>query len=438
MVDFICPECIGEKTLSNRMVKMRPKFDDANKCDIHPTKKGIPVAEVARIVDDVVRSNFGWGQYMVVPRMEDDRIDHIQEGENIDDLLGGILVADGGVVIAIKNWLLENDQYNPQDGEEGFYHDDQNYAAVHHDGYVFSRLWERFRKSIQHDQRFFNDDARDFLNNIFEELHRLSGEDRRKVVYFAGPGETLSRIYRVRRADTLEAQDKIKLAPWTELAAPPKKLRVPGRMNPSGIVGLYCALEMDTCVAEMRPPVGSQLVGTALDIIRPICVLDLTQFEGPPKTVSMFNPRHSRMSDQWAFMQKFRHEISRPILPSDEHLEYIPTQVVSEYLTHQLDVYLKGKLCNIDAILYSSAQLPGGTNIVLFGDAALVEQPVEEEISNGQADEFTDDWISYFSSSEPLPDPALRILEEHTHVLCVESAKFQTELVHQDALDYDF
>ena len=62
-IELICPDCIGEKTLSNRMVNMRPKFEDGNKCSFHLRKKGIPLSAVAEILDEVFRNYFGWGKY---------------------------------------------------------------------------------------------------------------------------------------------------------------------------------------------------------------------------------------------------------------------------------------------------------------------------------------------------------------------------------------
>ena len=109
------------------------------------------------------------------------------------------------VVLAIKRWLFEQNHYRPQDGEFAFYAEDQNYVEIRNDGHAFSTLWERFREAIQHEHRFFNDAARDLLYKIFDDIHRLSGANKDKAIYIAGPGEPLNRVYRVQRADTKEA-----------------------------------------------------------------------------------------------------------------------------------------------------------------------------------------------------------------------------------------
>jgi hypothetical protein len=72
-------------------------------------------------------------------------------------------------------------------------------------------------------------------------------------------------------------------------------------------------------------------------------------------------------------MATFMNEIARPCLPNDEHLDYVPTQVVSEYLTHLHKFKWGDKEMTIDAVIYRSAQNGNGKNIAIFGGAANVE-----------------------------------------------------------------
>lgn len=73
-------------------------------------------------------------------------------------------------------------------------------------------------------------------------------------------------------------------------------------------------------------------------------------------------------------MQSFASEISQPILPGDEHLEYVPAQVVAEYLT-STPLRWRGTEVTPDEIIFRSAQRNGGKNIAVMGDAALIIQP---------------------------------------------------------------
>ena len=72
-------------------------------------------------------------------------------------------------------------------------------------------------------------------------------------------------------------------------------------------------------------------------------------------------------------MQRFMYEISQPVLPNDTLLDYIPTQAVAEFISSELEVRVGGSKKKIDASIFASAQRPGGMNIVIFGDAAIVK-----------------------------------------------------------------
>lgn len=143
-------------------------------------------------------------------------------------------------------------------------------------------------------------------------------------------------------------------------------------MNAAGIAVFYGATEKETAVAELRPAVGSLITVAAFRVHRPIHVLDLTRFTCAGRQLDIFAKNQMVRATQWAFMQSFASEISQPILPGDEHPEYVPAQVVAEYLTNQ-PVRWRGEEVTPDAIMFRSAQRDGGKNMIaVMGDAATI------------------------------------------------------------------
>jgi hypothetical protein len=68
------------------------------------------------------------------------------------------------------------------------------------------------------------------------------------------------------------------------------------------------------------------------------------------------------------FVHAFARDLAKPItLDGREHIEYVPTQVVTEYLRFVMPQ-------SIDGILFSSAQ-NGGVNCVIFCDTAGCVDP---------------------------------------------------------------
>ncbi len=72
------------------MVKMRPEFEDGNRCDFHSRKKGIPVTAVAEIVDRVIRDNYGFGEYVPDIRPDSDKVDYVQKGADLEEVVGRV------------------------------------------------------------------------------------------------------------------------------------------------------------------------------------------------------------------------------------------------------------------------------------------------------------------------------------------------------------
>lgn len=366
MMTLVCTDCFGNKGLQRRIEEIRPQFPD-EKCDFHPSKKGIPITEVAEIVDPVFRNEYTHGYY-----------DHHYDdyaGDNLSGTLYELTEAhDDQVVNSLSDALKDGDNYHIPDGEDAFYSDDVTYTS-NTEGYEErSHTWRLFCSSILHEQRFFNQKALNRLNEIFDGLHLLQDSKRRPAVYTIEPNSAFSLFFRSRKARSTSDRERIAKNPAKELGPPPEGLRRAGRMNPSGILTFYGAFDLDTCVAELRPAVGESVISAQFSLTRPILVLDTTQFSGKPKAENIFSSNHIEKMRLWKFMTQFMHEISKPSLPDDEHLDYIPTQVVSEYLSQIHKMKVIDQENKIDAIIYKSAQNEKGKNIAIFGAAAEVKE----------------------------------------------------------------
>lgn len=207
--------------------------------------------------------------------------------------------------------------------------------------------------------------------------------------------------------------------PARSLGPPPRHLRNAGRMNAAGIGALYAAFDDPTCLAELRPLVGGLVCLASFRLRRPVHVLDFTKFERPGRNIDIFAKNYAARTTQWAFMQNFQQEISTPILPDDTHLEYVPTQVVAEFLT-TFSIQYRGAEQRIEGLVYRSAQRPGGRNVVLFGEAGQVVGGHDAAQPSSRSD-FD------FSPSMPAakqPDPALECDLESFRVRRITNADF--------------
>jgi hypothetical protein len=148
-------------------------------------------------------------------------------------------------------------------------------------------------------------------------------------------------------------------------------------MNPTGIPAFYGAFSKEVALAEIRPLVGSLVAIGEFSLLKPVRLLDMSFLPFAYHEESMFSPSYEEARSKVKFLEVFHRRISRPVLPSDEALAYLPTQAVAAYVTNVL---------GLDGIIYSSTQvgaegestgeqLPRNLcNVVLFGPAAFVER----------------------------------------------------------------
>ncbi len=376
---LVCPACFTVKGLQTRIEEVR-KAASTGPCDLHPTRKGIPIEALAEIVDPVFRENYGAGIY-------DSRYDEIS-GDSLSDVLYELTGTERDEVVeALAAYLIEEDPYWPPDGDDPFYSEEYGYVRDRYSLGEHGRLWARFRESLLYGQRFFNAEARALIEHIFRHVHQQRDDQSQGPVYLISPSDTQGHFFRARVTEDEAERARITKNIVAELGPPPERLRRPGRLNPSGVSCFYGAFDLDTCVAELRPSVGSIVVGAQFQITEPICVLDTTRFDAKPKEPNLYAKGAMERAAQWRFMRTFMLEIAQPVLPLAEHLDYVPTQAVAEYLAQHHAFSFAGQERTIDAIIYASAQHPGGKNIALLGSASVVGDEISVATPDHDPDE---------------------------------------------------
>ena len=405
---LLCPECFNNRTLKRRLEEIRPGVG-RGKCNFHPTRKGIPISSACEIVDEVFRNNF--------TRSDDS---HLNDGEPLSDVIRWLTEADSEEIAqSVADCLIEEDEPDIRDGEETFYANDFIYRQVRLTDHRHDALWRDFRQSIIHARRFFNEDAGRLLGEIFRNIHLQHDVRRNPPVYILDAAKAGS-IYRARIV-TDEDIRKISDDPVGGLGPVPAKKGKAGRMNVSGIPAFYGSFDTETCAAELRPPVGGKVAIACFTLARPLCVLDMTRFRKRPKQLDLFAKDHVRRLTQWRFMQRFRREMSKPILKTDEHIDYVPTQAVAEYLNAVHQVRIGEEKRNIDAIIFNSAQRPEGRNIVVLGEAAFIE-PLEGGSKKRSPTGLVAPSLDLFLQETPAA-AGLRMVPKSTNIAVVEKAE---------------
>jgi hypothetical protein len=137
-----------------------------------------------------------------------------------------------------------------------------------------------------------------------------------------------------------------------EIGTPPATHAKVHRMSPKGIGAFYGASTLDGAVLKVAgyaDPTAMLSVGQ-FELIQSIRVVDLREVAPVP---SLFDPQMRPLRAPITFLQSFVEDISTPSSPTDhQNLEYVPTQVITEYLRYELPA----KLGPIEGVIWRSSR----------------------------------------------------------------------------------
>ena len=169
---------------------------------------------------------------------------------------------------------------------------------------------------------------------------------------------------------------------------PPERAVQANRMNPPGIPMIYGAETEDIAVRETRSPCVT--VGQ-FQLEREARILDLADL---PDIPGIFSGTERRTRLGLVFMHAFAREIARPVDRTDRiHIEYIPSQVVTEFIR---DAQIYGSA--VDGIRYPSTLDADGRNLVLFATQDDLMEPDGTPVSQ---------------QDYPPPAPWIRLIDAH-------------------------
>lgn len=221
--------------------------------------------------------------------------------------------------------------------------------------------WQAFRKYVKHRRRYT------FLVRDISPSHGAGDISMDEM-----PAALADAVETAGQIRVLEAGTKwwrIRVHPAGEvhqtaaaLGSPPDEWAKDNRMTPKGMGAFYGASTPAGAQAEVAgyaDPTDEGTIGE-FELLRDITVVDLTTVDDVPSLYDA-SRRHERAPI--AFMRGFVKDVTRIADPSDrQNLDYIPTQVVAEYLRYEL----KGAAGPVVGILWRSSKDDAVEDCVIF------------------------------------------------------------------------
>ena len=363
--DHLCWKCVTDSVLRER-IRSKGRGRSCTFCG--KRRKALSIQVVADLIDAALRRYYRPSEPTGHAVPDSDNIKYWEEGETAVWIIQEIAEVEPEIAEAIDSELSARDWRAVKDGDDSYY---GGRLLEHVDPYPgeLVAMWQEFEERVKHKVRFFDAEGKQLLDELIGDLPTLA--DGRAIVTIE-PGNVL--LFRARIAESRDDIRKFIRYPARELGPPPAHLALNARMNPPGVAVFYGAFSEKVAIAEKRPPVGAFVAIGTFSLLRSIKLLDLTVLKFTYHQESVFSPKYDDLRNKVAFFERLHSIISRPVLPDDELLEYLPTQAVAAYVANVM---------GLDGVIYTSTQTGVDSdgieqpdrsccNIVLLGEAARV------------------------------------------------------------------
>jgi len=234
------------------------------------------------------------------------------------------------------------------------------------EGQRFKWAWDAFCHEVTYKKRFL------FLHQDHKEeysspeispakfLYELADYKNRKLdtVTLIKVVQSGTSIYRVRAG-------KEKYNTAKELGPPPHEhASQTNRMSPAGIPMFYGAFDANTSVKETYDPKRGKKKYISIGEFHPIRDLYFLDLGSLPAIPSVFDADGRHLIQPLLFFHGFATDIAKPISRNGkEHIEYVPTQIVTEFFKH---IYKTSGGQRLDGIIYKSSKKEDSESCVIF------------------------------------------------------------------------
>ena len=234
------------------------------------------------------------------------------------------------------------------------------------DGDALRYGWTDFVKAVKYDRRYV------FLMPMKERSSSSDGITPDKMLDHIGDVINEVGLVRTMKAGTHWFRARVHDPSKTytsaaDLGTAPREAAVASnRMSPAGIPMFYGAGDEETAIGETYTPKPGTPVAVTVgefETARDALVVDLT---GLPQVPSLFDQGRRHLRGSISFLRGFVGDLVAPVTKDgQEHIEYVPTQIVTEYLRH---VFRTETGQQVQGVIYQSARVKDGTCCVLFVD----------------------------------------------------------------------
>jgi hypothetical protein len=226
--DLLCWECVSDVVLRD-WVREQGHVGRCSFCG--KWRIACQIRVVAGWIDAVMRQFYRPGEERAHFVSDSDNPQYSEDGDPATDIIQEIAGVEPEVAAAVDEYLEGAEWHHVKDGGNAYY---GGVRLEHIDTYLeeFMGIWLHFEERLKHKVRFFDEEGKRLLDELFQDLPALAGG---QAIVTITLGSVFSTLYRARRVDNDSDPKRLMRNPAFHLGPPPPHLARAGRMNPAGI-----------------------------------------------------------------------------------------------------------------------------------------------------------------------------------------------------------
>ncbi|MGA5821325.1 HEPN-associated N-terminal domain-containing protein [Kitasatospora sp. NPDC094028] len=360
--EWVCEHCVDEPTLEDTV---RAEADGEEECSFCGRSPAAPLDVLVEAFFQGMRTEYATAEEENVPfDSEEGRyLGNVMSTEELVTGYFGHVLLGEGLAEAVAGAMVE-DQWVKRGEWAG---DSQRE--------ILTNGWDSFCHALKHETRYvFLVDPKEDLYRDFRELSpsEMLAEvghliDRHGLYRSIDVGH---RFWRARTGSDPDPQWGAK-----ELGTPPREhAKQANRMNPAGIPMFYGATDLDTAIREsLVRTEDTHVTAAVFEAGHPLILIDLTT-DTVPQPPEIFDLTGTKERDGLLFLHTFVRRLSEPIREKYDQVDYVPTQVLTEYL---LKVHQHAGAA-VDGLMYSSATTGRPCVVLNIPNSHCVEKGTEK------------------------------------------------------------
>ena len=190
--DLVCWECVSDPVL-RQWVR---EHGNAAKCSFcGRRRKSCSLPNIAQKIDGKIREFYRPAPVLAHVVNDSDNLQYWADGDRASDIIQEIGGVEPELADALDAYLAADEYRDVRDGDDDPYYGNTLLEHIGSYSGQFMETWLIFEERLKHRVRYFDEEGKRLLDDLFEDLPHLAGG---RAIVTLEPADDFSTLYRAR------------------------------------------------------------------------------------------------------------------------------------------------------------------------------------------------------------------------------------------------